>query len=144
MSSGRVIALHLKPPAGGVEPVQSLEAVAGVGFNGDKCAGRRTRQVLLLSKETLDEFGYTPGLLREQVTVDLPGLQGLPVGAKVQAGEAVFEIEQDCAPCGNMARMLGEEEQAFKARLAGKRGMLAGVHRGGVLKVGDAVAVIDG
>jgi MOSC domain-containing protein YiiM len=143
MQSGRVVALHLKPESGGVQPVEELVALDGVGFEGDKCAGRRLRQALLLGTETLSEFGYEAGQLREQVTVDLPGLQKLPMGAMVQAGNVVFRIEQDCAPCGGMARNLGEDPEMFQTNLAGKRGMLATIAKGGSIHVGDEVTVLE-
>lgn len=144
MPSGRIVALHLKPPEGGVRRVEELTAIEGVGFEGDKCAGRKTRQVLFLSTDTLADFGYGPGDLREQLTVNLPGLQALPAGAQVQVGEAVFTIEGDCAPCGNMARILGEDPASFQEKMAGKRGMLATVRRGGRVRNGDEVMVLEG
>ncbi len=144
MNGGHVLALHLKPEAGGVIPVEQLDAVTDVGFVGDKCCGRKSRQVLFLSQETLDEFGYAPGQLREQITVGLPGLQQLAPGTRLRAGSAVFTISGDCAPCGGMARALGENEDEFKARLAGKRGMLATVFEGGEVRIGDDVTVVDG
>lgn len=143
MQSGRVVALHLKPHSGGVAPVEELVAVDNAGFEGDKCAGRKTRQALLISTETLQQFGYEPGQLKEQVTVELPNLQNLPKGAMVRAGNVVFRIEGDCAPCGNMARALGEEPESFQAKMAYKRGMLASIAKGGRLKIGDEVSVLE-
>src|SRR5688500_17180557 len=98
MQSGRVVALHLMPKSGGVAPVEERVAVDNVGFEGDKCAGKKTRQALLISTETLREFDYEAGQLKEQVPVELPNLQNLPKGAMVQAGNVVFRIEGDCAP----------------------------------------------
>lgn len=144
MSKGRIVALHLKPESGGVKPVEELVALDGLGFEGDKCAGRKTRQALFLSTESLNAFGYGPGDLREQMTVEFPGLQALAEGTRVQAGEAVFRIEGDCAPCGNMARYLGEDPTSFQEKMAGKRGMLATVERGGRIRTGDEVAVLEG
>lgn len=144
MSTGRIVALHLKPESGGVRRVDELSAVTGIGFEGDKCAGRKTRQVLFLSTDSLNEFGYGPGDLREQITVDLDGLQGFAEGTRIQAGEAIFRIEGDCAPCGNMARNLDEDPTSFQEKMAGKRGMLATVEQGGSVKDGDEVTVLGG
>jgi MOSC domain-containing protein YiiM len=143
MQMGRVLALHLKPSSGGVQPVEELTAVEDVGFEGDKCAGRKTRQALLISSQSLEEFGYAPGQLREQITVELPNLQMLAKGAMVQAGNVVFRIEGDCAPCGNMARYLGEDPAQFQEKMAGKRGMLATIAKGGRLRIGDEVSVLE-
>lgn len=142
MSSGRIIALHRKVDRG-VEPVQELSAVAGHGFVGDKCYGRPTRQVLFVGTDHLEAFGYSPGDLREQVTVELPGLQSLPDGAVLAVGDATFEIVGDCAPCSKMAVYMGEEPDSFIAKTAGKRGMLAKVRSGGTIRVGDSISTQD-
>lgn len=143
MSKGKIVALHLKPESGGVRPVDELVAHAGEGFEGDKCRGRRSRQALLLSTETLDHYGYVAGQLREQVTVEFENLQSLPQGANLKAGDVVFSIEGDCAPCGNMARYLGEEPAAFQEKMAGKRGMLAIITKGGTVRIGDEVTLLE-
>lgn len=143
MSKGKVVALHLKPESGGVQPVEELVALTGEGFEGDKCRGRKTRQALLLSTDTLENYGYVAGQLREQITVEFENLQSLPAGANLKAGDVVFSIEGDCAPCGNMARYLGEEPAAFQDKMAGKRGMLAIIAEGGKIRVGDEVTLLE-
>jgi len=143
VSSGRVVALHVKPQAGTQVAVEEVLAVEGKGLEGHKDFGRRHRQVLFLATETLADFGYAPGDLREQILVELPGLQQLPAGSKLQVGEAVFFIEADCEPCSGMAARLGEDATEFKSKTAGRRGMLAGVTRSGRVRVGDAVAVLS-
>lgn len=141
MARGTVVALHLKPSVDALEPVDQLIAVTGEGFEGDANRGRPRRQVLFVATDQLAAFGYSPGTLREQVTVDLPGLQQLPIGTLVQVGGALFEITMDCDPCTKMALRLGEDPDAFKKRLDRRRGMLAIVREGGTIRVGDEVAV---
>jgi len=142
MSSGHVIALYRKVD-NGVEPVESLSAVAGRGFVGDKCYGRPTRQVLFVATDHLQALGYAPGDLREQVTVELPGLQSLPDGAVIQIGDVQFEVVGDCAPCSKMAAYMGEQPESFIDKTSGKRGMLAKVLTGGDIRVGDSVSSQD-
>lgn len=142
MQADRVVALHLKPESGGIAPVDALNAVAGKGFVGDKCFGRRHRQVLFISSTHLEELGFDPGQLREQVTVTLPTLQSLPVGTIVAVGDVEFEIEQDCEPCSRMAQMMGEEPEAFIARSSFKRGMLMKVRTSGTIRIGDEVKIL--
>ncbi|MBV6458523.1 MAG: hypothetical protein HONBIEJF_01653 [Fimbriimonadaceae bacterium] len=142
MSSGRVVALHRKVD-GGVEPAEELSAVASRGFIGDKCYGRPTRQVLFVAVDHLEALGYRPGDLREQVTVDLPGLQTLSEGAVLSIGDTRFEIVGDCAPCSKMAGYMGEEPQSFIAKTTRKRGMLAKVLNDGTIRVGDTVTTQD-
>lgn len=138
------MALHLKPARGVLEPVESLEAVRGKGFVGDYSFGRARRQALLISTYELDAFGYSPGTLRENVTIDVPGLQDLPVGTRLLVGEVEIEIEQDCEPCGGMARRLGEDRREFMDKTRRRRGMLCKVRGSGTIRVGDRVQVLRG
>jgi MOSC domain-containing protein YiiM len=144
VASWSVVALHLKPAEGSLEAVDCLEAVGGKGFLGDRCFGKRHRQALLVSTRWLDEFGYQPGTLREQITVDLPELQDLAPGTRLQVGDVEIEIEQDCTPCAKMAARLGEQPENFKAKTSLKRGMLAKVRTDGRIKVGDEVRLLGG
>lgn len=139
--SGRVVALFLKPAHGVLESVDALEAVGGKGFVGDYSFGKRKRQALLISTCELEAFGYEPGTLRENIAVDIPGLQSLPIGTVLRVGEVEFEIEQDCAPCGGMARRLGEDRKEFVRKMTGNRGMLCKVRTSGTIRVGDVVQV---
>ena len=141
MSPGKVVALHLKPALDALEPVDQLVAVSGEGFEGDVNRGRPKRQVLFVATEHLLAFGYAPGTLREQITVELPGLQSLAPGTVVKVGAASFEITMDCDPCTKMAQRLGEDPGAFKAKTQLRRGMLAIVREGGVIRAGDEVVV---
>ncbi len=139
MEAGKVVALHRKPGPGALEPVSELQALGGRGFVGDRCFGQARRQALLVAVDQLTHFGYEPGDLREQITVDFPGLQDLPAGTRLAVGAIELEIEGDCAPCHGMAKRLGEDPEAFVAKVARKRGMLARVLNDGVLRVGDEV-----
>lgn len=143
MDNHRVVALHLKPETGRLVPVESLEAVEGKGFKGDRCFGEAKRQVLFVSTQYLEELGLEPGTLREQISVDLPGLQELPLGTIVRVGDVEFEITADCTPCVNMAKRLGEEPKQFIERSLKKRGMLANVRTSGTIRVGDPVLVAE-
>jgi MOSC domain-containing protein YiiM len=144
VASWSVVALHLNPAVGALEAVECLDAVGGKGFLGDRCFGKRHRQALLVSTRWLDEFGYQPGTLREQITIDMPELQDLPVGTRLQVGDVELMIEQDCEPCTKMATRLGEDPANFKAKTSLKRGMLAKVKTDGRIKVGDEVQIIRG
>lgn len=144
MQSGRVVALHLKSAPGQLQPVTELVAVAGKGFEGDRCFGQAFRQALFVAVDEVQAFGYQAGDLREQLTVELDGLQSLPSGTKLRAGEVDFEIEGDCAPCHGMAKRLGENPAEFVERTKGHRGMLAHVISEGKVRVGDEVTVLGG
>lgn len=141
MPAGSVVALFLKPAAGELVAVESLTAVEHKGFLGDRCLGSKERQALLVSTESLKLLGLDPGTLREQITVDFPGLQELAPGTVVKVGSVKLEITRDCEPCGKMARYLHEGSDEFRARSSRHRGMLANVLTDGVISQGDAVTV---
>ncbi len=143
MVEGKVVALHLKAGPDGLMPVNHLEAVGGKGFVGDRCFGWKIRQALLISTTDLAEFGYVPGELREQIAVDIPSLQTLPVGTRMRVGTVTLQLESDCEPCGNMARRLGEDPKAFMSKTDGRRGMLAKVLSDGEINTGDEAIVLD-
>lgn len=141
MAHGKVLAVHLKPAVGQIRPVGTLQAIAGEGFEGDRCRNSKSRQALFVGHETLEAFGFEPGTLREQITVEFPGLQTLPIGSRVKVGDVEFEITADCTPCAKMAGYLGRDPEDFKQSISLRRGMLANVLTDGTIRVGDEVTV---
>jgi MOSC domain-containing protein YiiM len=131
----------MKPARGGTRAAESLNLIAGEGIEGDFYKGSYDRQVLLLDASTLADFGYEPGDLREQILVDLPGLQSLEPGSRLAIGEAEVTITMDCAPCLHMANTLGADGEAFVRKLLGRRGMLGVVVASGRIEAGDPVGV---
>jgi MOSC domain-containing protein YiiM len=142
MRSGRVVALQLKRAhREPLRPVDAVEASAR-GLDGDTHAGREggKRQVLLTAQDHLRELSLRPGDLREQVTVELPGLMALPAGTRLRVGRAVLELTGACEPCTHIGEHLAVDREGFRERLRGRRGMLARVAVVGTITVGDTVA----
>lgn len=130
--------------------VKQARAVLGHGFEGDWHTKRRVdapNQVLVMDVDTLCKLGYKPGDLREQVTVDLPGLHALTPGSLLHVGPVVLQVSGHCVPCSHMAGMLGVADvKGFKAALNGRRGMLCSVvsvEGDGLVRVGDDVQVLS-
>jgi MOSC domain-containing protein YiiM len=113
-------------------------AIAGEGLEGCAHANPPKREVLFVSKEHLDSVGVEPGAIRENVTVAGADVQAWPVGQRVRAGEALFEITMVCDPCHKM----DELRPGLRAELDGKRGMLARVVEGGDVAVGDELELL--
>ncbi len=97
------------------------------------------RQILLLEKETLDQLGLQPGEVKENFTTSGIDLRALNPGARLGVGaEAILEITKPCAPCARME----EIRPGLLREIAGRRGMLARVLRGGAVKPGDSIHLL--
>ncbi|MGH2547016.1 MAG: MOSC domain-containing protein [Actinomycetota bacterium] len=141
---GRVVSLQTKRehPAP-LEPVESFRATE-LGLEGDRHAGRQEgkRQVLLAEAGDLRDLGLDPGDLREQVTLDLPGLMSLDEGTRLRVGEAVLELTGVCEPCTHIGEHIGAEDpEVLRQSLVGRRGMLARVVGEGPIRRDDPVEV---
>lgn len=82
-----------------MQSVSAVEAVAEQGLRNDSQFGRSKRQVLIIERETLDEFNLPIGDVRENITVEGIKLAGLPAGTRLQVGRALLEVTMDCTPC---------------------------------------------
>jgi MOSC domain-containing protein YiiM len=123
-----------------MEPRPVLEAIRDKGFSGDAAFGTSRRQVLLVDAETLDQFALSPGAVRENITTSGVSFPELAPGARLQVGDAVLEITADCTPCDYLDRL----RPGLRQEIAGRRGVLARVERGGIIEVGSAIQVLTG
>jgi MOSC domain-containing protein YiiM len=132
-----VAGLFVSPERGSgrSEPREKVTAIAGHGLEGCAHANPPRREVLLASKEHLDELDVEPGAIRENITVDGGDVHGWPVGQRVQVGGALLEITMVCDPCARM----DELRPGLRAEIDGKRGMLAHVVEGGQIALGDPI-----
>lgn len=115
-----------------------LSAVAGHGFEGCAHANPPLREVLFVSQEHLDGLELQPGVIRENITVAGDDVEQWPIGRRVRAGDALFEITMVCDPCERMEAL----RPGLRKRLEGKRGMLARVVEGGEVGVGDELSLL--
>jgi len=148
--AGRVVGLfllkeHGQPP----QAVASATAILDQGIEGDLHGQGRPgwrRQVLIAAQEDLPLFDLKPGDLREQITVSMPGLMGLPFGARLKIGEAVFSITGTCEPCLHLGALVEKpDREAFRRAVMGHRGMLAKivqVEGEARIRMGDAVELL--
>jgi MOSC domain-containing protein YiiM len=113
-------------------------AIEGQGLEGCAHANPPKREVLFVSKEHLDSVDVEPGAIRENITVEGDDVEKWPVGQRVRAGAAEFEITMVCDPCHRM----DELRDGLRAQLQGKRGMLARVVESGEIAIGDAIELV--
>ena len=124
--------------SGRMDGHERRQAIAGQGLEGCAHANPPKREVLFVSKEHLDAVGVEPGAIRENLTVEGDDVERWPIGQRVRAGGAVFEITMVCDPCHRM-----DELRAGAARRAqGKRGMLARIVESGEVAVGDEIELL--
>src|SRR6266480_7514771 len=125
--------------SGRSEPHERRQAIVGEGLEGCAHANPPKREVLFASKEHLEAVGVEPGATRENLTVEGDDVERWPIGQRVRAGGAVFEITMVCDPCHRM----DELRDGLRAELQGRRGMLARVVESGEVAVGDEVTLIQ-
>jgi MOSC domain-containing protein YiiM len=119
-------------------PHERVSAIAGHGFEGCAHANPPKREILFVSAEHLDALEHEPGTIRENVTVAGADVEQWPIGQRVQAGEATFEITMVCDPCERMEAI----RPGLRQKLEGRRGMLARVVDGGDVAVGDEITLL--
>jgi MOSC domain-containing protein YiiM len=117
---------------------ERINAIAGQGFEGCAHANPPRREVLFVSKQHLDALGLEPGAIRENLTIEGTDVHEWPVGQRVRAGGALFEITMVCDPCHKM----DELRDGLRAELDGRRGMLGRIVEGGQVAVGDVVELV--
>lgn len=119
--------------------------IADFGLEGDRHAGRPMRQVSLLHVEKLRELAVNgipvpPGALGENLTLEGVDVMALARGARLRLGdEAELEITGDRPAC---KEMLEVHRDALKF-MVGHSGRMARVVRGGLVRPGDRVVVLQ-
>jgi len=135
--------LHLFQALAHGQPVREFEeafAVANKGFK-DCVHGRpsSTRQLLLVDVETLEEFGISPGRVKENITTRGIKLEELLMGQRMRIGEALLEITKECEPC----RQMDAIRQGLQEALRGRRGILCRVIEPGRIRRGDSIKIVQ-
>lgn len=138
---GKVVSLQLcvkhKQP---MRQVASVRAIENRGLEGDRHAmPDSSRQVLLLEQEACVEYDFPIGAIRENITTRGIELMRLPKGTMLEIGDSRLELTKECEPCS----MVDDVRMGLREELQHKRGMLARVVRGGEIKIGDAIRVVD-
>jgi MOSC domain-containing protein YiiM len=123
-----------------MKAVKQVVAVADRGFEG--CTHGRQgskRQILIVDRETLAEFGLPPGVVRENITTVGLNVAEFKAGQRLTIGDAVLEVTIPCEPCSRM----DEIRMGLQDALRNRRGVLCRVIEGGRISQGDAVDVND-
>ena len=129
-------------------PVDCLQLWPGDGVAGDHYAGRSgNRQVTLIAAEAVAAIASSlgrafidPAQLRRNVVVRGVNLHALK-GCRLRLGGTVLLVTGECHPCSRMEEAFGPG--GYNA-VRGNGGLTARVLEGGTVRLGDAVARLDG
>jgi MOSC domain-containing protein YiiM len=122
---------------------ESVELVVGRGIRGDRKGRSPRRQLNVMSLETVEQLGSegyrtAPGELGEQIVISGIDVQQLAQGSHLQLGDSAWiEVFGLREPCDRFAHIQGLPETH------GRVGVLAGVVKGGNIRVGDPVRVLQ-
>jgi MOSC domain-containing protein YiiM len=144
--SARLVSVNVNPSKEFRKlPRTEARLIADFGLEGDRHAGRPLRQVSILNAETVDELANAgmpvePGILGENITVEGVPVMELEDGVHLRVGDAELEITGDRPAC---RELLGVHKNALKA-LVGRTGKMARVVRGGTVRPGDPIELLEG
>lgn len=138
--SGEVLALALRAPhSASSAAAPQIEAIAGTGLAGDRHADPLSpRQVLLASAAVYAELALPAHALGENLLVDVDTSQ-LVSGTVLQVGAAVrLRLTFQCEACG----YLDTHRAGVSGQIGRRRGMLARVLAGGIVRPGDRIVAL--
>ena len=137
---GKVSHLFRAPKkSAAMEELEQAVALEDSGLEGCAHARPGKRQVLLVDRETLAVFDLQPGIVRENVTTEGLNVNALAVGQSLKIGDVELQVSMVCAPCEQIEAL----RPGLQAAMERKRGILCKVVRGGVLKRGDEIVLVE-
>lgn len=143
---GKIVAVCSSPKKGmRKKNVGEGLLVAEHGLEGDAHTGSWHRQVSLLAMESIQkmrEMGLDvgPGDFAENITTEGIDLVGLPIGARMKIGpEALAEVTQIGKECHNRCAIYYQAGDCVMPR----EGIFVRVIKGGPVKAGDEITLID-
>jgi MOSC domain-containing protein YiiM len=125
------------------KPVESVELRENHGIVGDGHAGDWHRQVSLLAQESIDKMramglDVSAGDFAENITTSGIDLVSLPIGSRLQVGEALLEVTQIGKECHTRCAIYYQAGDCVMP----KEGIFARVITGGIIKPEDGIEKI--
>ncbi|HEY3308008.1 MAG TPA: MOSC domain-containing protein [Desulfuromonadaceae bacterium] len=124
-------------------PASQVELRVNHGLVGDAHAGEWHRQVSLLASESIDKMrklglNVDSGDFAENITTTGIELVTLPIGTRLEVGEALLEVTQIGKECHTRCAIFYQAGDCVMP----KEGIFAKVITGGFVKPGDELRVI--
>ena len=125
--------------------VPEIKLVFGHGIAGDAHAGTWHRQVSLLADESVEKmrvlgWDLHPGAFAENILTKGIDLKTLPVGTQLAIGETLLCVTQIGKECHNDCAI----KQTTGKCVMPTEGIFAVVLRGGTVKPGDEIKIVNG
>lgn len=143
----KVVAVNISAETGVIKhPVESAVLLEKFGIEGDAHAGNWHRQVSLLDQASVDKMsalgveGLTPGIFAENITTEGIALHALPIGTRLRVGEVELEVTQIGKECHAHCQIY----QQVGMCIMPTEGIFAIVIRGGEVRAGDAIEILNG
>lgn len=142
-----VVSINLSQKKGVIkDPVKEATLLDDFGFEHDAHAGNWHRQVSLLGLESFkkltelsDDLNLKPGIFAENITTDGIVLYDLKVGTQLKIGDTLHEVTQIGKECHHGCEIFYKVGDCVMPR----EGIFTRVLKGGTLKVGDSIEVIE-
>ena len=145
MQQERVVAVCISRNKGERKtPVDLVEVRENHGIVGDAHAGDWHRQVSLLAQESIEKMqrmglSVDAGDFAENITTSGIDLVSLPLGVRLQIGEALLEVTQIGKECHTRCAIYHQAGDCVMP----KEGIFAKVLHGGIVKPDDAIEVLQ-
>ncbi|SHH17083.1 MOSC domain-containing protein [Tepidibacter thalassicus] len=143
---GKVVAINISEKKGVIKkPIPEGEFKEDYGLVGDAHAGKWHRQVSLLGKESMDKMkalgieGLCTGKFAENITTQGIVLYEIPVGTKIKIGETIQEVTQIGKKCYEGCEIRKQVGDCIMP----KEGIFTRVIKGGIVRPGDSIEVIE-
>ena len=144
--SPAVVAVSVSDKKGVVkENVPLVELVVDHGVKGDAHAEGGKRQVSLLALESIDKMraagaDVNPGDFAENITTRGLAVEQLPVGARLRVGQ---EVELTITQIGKACHKGCAIRELVGDCIMPREGVFARVEKGGAVRPGDLIEVLD-
>ena len=124
--------------------IESAVFVENWGIEGDAHAGNWHRQVSLLAEESVDKMramgmDFEKGAFAENINTIGIDLKTLPVGSRLKIGECILCVTQIGKECHNDCEIKKKTGKCVMPT----EGIFAVVEKGGTLKKGDKITVLE-
>lgn len=142
----KVVSINVSDKKGVVKtPVDQGVFIKDHGIERDAHGGKWHRQVSLLAQESIDYamekdgVDLKPGMFAENITTEGVILHKLPVGTKMKIGETLQEVTQIGKECHSKCQIFYQTGDCVMPR----EGIFTAVLKGGTVKIGDPIEIIE-